>query len=726
MSVSQPLPRPPVRRLSPGSRDASSSSETRASVRAPGPEDQEVDPITLEVVCEGLIAIVREMRATIIRSSFSSVIYEFDDFSCALFGSGGEMVAQSWDHPGHVLPLPWGVRCMFEDFADDLHPGDVVLLNDPYRGGTHLNDVTLIHPVFDEAGNVLVFPAVRAHWVDVGGMVPGSYSGLSTNIYQEGVRIPPIKILEGGRINRAAMALLMANMRVPEEREGDFNASLGACRVAERRIRRLYERYGVGTVHAAIRINLDRTERRLRERIAELPEGDYFYEDYLEYYEDGRLDPVLVRLKLSVAGDGIVADFAGSNPQVPGVVNSSLAVTGAGVFVAVKSTLDPGGAVNDGAFRPIELRAPAASVVDVRSDAPAGAHGEVRKRAVSVALGALSQIIPERVSGDLCGTSFPNSIGGYNHRRGRQYVYYEAPAGGNGGLIGADGSSAFANVDFGNIRTIQTAESIENEMPLLVERCELRADSGGEGAHRGGLGMHREIRVLGEEGSYSVLSDRAAIPPFGVAGGTSSRSYRVAVRRGGTENEFPTPGKVTGHPVRRDDVVIMESAGGGGYGDPLRRDPEAVRADVLGGLVSAERAREGYGVVLDAAGEVDGEATARTREAAEQSRFRLAVRADETDPYTGVRGRRRTVRLVPANAERLGVANDDLVELLGAHPAPLRAWVRVDEAEESGGGATLGLDEFGRRVLGVDAGDVVVLRRIAQPRPPGGMAHPPA
>ena len=323
------------------------------------------------------------------------------------------------------------------------------------------------------------------------------------------------------------MALLMANMRVPEEREGDFNASLGACRVAERRIRRIYERYGTDTVHAAIRINLDRTERRLRERIAELPDGSYCYEDYLEYYEEGRLDPVLVRIELTVDGDGIVADFAGSNPQVPKVVNSSLAVTGAGVFVAVKSTLDPGGAVNDGAFRPIELRAPAASVVDVRSDAPAGAHGEVRKRAVSVALGALAQIIPERVSGDLCGTSFPNSIGGYNHRRGRQYVYYEAPAGGNGGFAGADGSSAFANVDFGSIRTVQTAESIENEMPLLVERCELRADSGGEGAQRGGLGLHREIRVLGEEGSYSVLSDRAAIPPFGVGGGTSSRGSKV-------------------------------------------------------------------------------------------------------------------------------------------------------------------------------------------------------
>ena len=372
MSASEPRPRPPAGAPAPsdgtrsGPSGAAAGTTASAGARTPlpapgsGPAPGELDPITLEVVCEGLIAIVREMRATIIRSSFSSVIYEFDDFSCALFGPGGEMVAQSWDHPGHVLPLPWGVRCMFEDFNDDLHPGDVVLLNDPYRGGTHLNDVTLIHPIFDEDGNILVFPAVRAHWVDVGGMVPGSYSGLSTNIYQEGVRIPPIKILERGKVNRAAMALLMANMRVPEEREGDFNASLGACRVAERRIRRIYERYGTDTVHAAIRINLDRTERRLRERIAELPDGSYCYEDYLEYYEEGRLDPVLVRIELTVDGDGIVADFAGSNPQVPGVVNSSLAVTGAGVFVAVKSTLDPGGAVNDGAFRPIELRARAA------------------------------------------------------------------------------------------------------------------------------------------------------------------------------------------------------------------------------------------------------------------------------------------------------------------------------------------------------------------------------
>ena len=433
-----------------------------------------IDPITLEVVCEGLIAIVKEMRQTIIRASYSSVIYEFDDFSCALFDPQAQMVAQSWDHPGHVLPLPWGVRCALDDFADDLAAGDVILLNDPYRGGTHLNDVTLIFPLFDERERLMIFPAVRAHWVDVGGMVPGSYSGLSSNIYQEGVRIPPIKIIERGKVNAAAMALLMHNMRVPQEREGDFNASLGACRVAESRIRALYAKYGPAKVNQSVAINMDRTERRLREQIARLPDGEYCYEDYLEYFNEGRLDPVLVRLKLTVRGDGIIADFAGSSPQVPGVVNSSLAVTGAGVFVAVKSTLDPGGAVNHGAFRPIELRAPEGSVVDVRNDAPAGAHGEVRKRAVSVTLGALAQIIPERVSGDLCGASFPKSIGGFNRRRDRQYVYYEGPAGGNGGFREADGPSAYVNVDFGNLKSIQNAESIE----INTTRCLYKVNRG--------------------------------------------------------------------------------------------------------------------------------------------------------------------------------------------------------------------------------------------------------
>ena len=679
-----------------------------------------IDPITLEVVCEGLIAVVREMRANIIRASYSSVIYEFDDFSCALFGPKGEMVAQSWDHPGHVLPLPWGVRCALEDFAGDLHPGDVVLLNDPYRGGTHLNDVTLLFPIFDEKGNLIIFPAVRSHWVDVGGMVPGSYSGLSTNIYQEGVRIPPIKIWDKGKPNKSAIALLMANMRVPEEREGDLNAMLGSCRIAEQRIRNLIAKYSWHKVMSAVNLNLDRTEQRLRERIAELPDGDYYYEDYLEFFNAGALDPVIAKLKMTIKGDHITADFEGTNPQVPGVVNCSLAVAGAGVFVAVKSTLDPGGAVNEGAFRPITLKAPDGSIFNVKLDAPAGAHGEVRKRGVSVGLGALSQVIPDLVSGDLCGSSFPNAIGGYNKRRNRPYVYYESPAGGNGGFKESDGSSAFANVDFGNLPTIQNVESIENEMPLIVEKCELRLDGGGEGMKRGGTGMRREVRLIDEEASYSVLSDRGVIPPYGMFGGGAGRQYHLSIRRGGEEIDFDTPGKVTGHPIRRDDVVIIRASGGGGYGDPLDRDPEAVRADVEFGVVSVKRARDGYGVILSPDNKVDEKQTKALRDEKKAKRFHLSATLDPSfKPYIGRKGHRRVLQISPADAKTLGVKADNLVEILGKNPAPLRAWVMIKDDAKSG---TFPIEEFGCKVLGIKNGDRVEIRYLWTPHIPKGMA----
>lgn len=675
-----------------------------------------VDPITLEVVCEGLIAIVREMRANIIRASYSSVIYEMDDFSCALFAPDGQLLAQWWDHPGHVLPLPWGVRCAFEDFKDDIHPGDVLLLNDPYRGGTHLNDVTAIFPVFDETGRMMIFPAVRAHWVDVGGMVPGSYSGLSTNIYQEGVRIPPIKIWERGVPNRAAMTLLMANMRIPVEREGDLNASIGACRIAAERVHKLVGKYGSDVVQDCVKIHLDRTERRMRACIAELPDGDYHYEDYLEFYNEGRLDPVLARLKLTVAGDQITADFTGSNAQVPGVVNNSLAVAGAGVFVAIKATLDPGGAINEGAFRPITLKAPSGTIFNVALDAPAGAHGEVRKRAVSVGLGALAQIIPDKVSGDLSGSSFPNAIGGWNPRRNRPFVYYEAPAGGNGGLRDADGASTFVNVDFGNLPSIHNAESIENEMPLMVESCSLRTDGGGAGRFRGGVGLVRRIRLLEAEAQYSVLSDRSVIPPWGILGAGSGLPYHLSIERGGQVSEFNTPGKVTGHSIVRDDVVVMRSSGGGGYGDPLTRDPRRVAEDVTREIVSLKAARDWYGVVIGADGQADEKATVALRAKLAAARFQLRIAADDgLQAYAGLKGRHRILELSPADADRLGVSDGSLVEMFGRHPAPLRAWVRIGGTKNG----TVRMDAFGRQVLGVDHDQTVYIRRVEAPKAPG-------
>ncbi|MGE0750302.1 MAG: hydantoinase B/oxoprolinase family protein [Variibacter sp.] len=245
-----------------------------------------VDPITLEVVSEGFIAIVREMRATVTRTAYSSAVYELDDFSCGLFAPNGELVAQFNDIPSHVIPAPWGVRCTMEDFGDDIHPGDIFLLNDSYRGGTHLNDVTLLYPVFHQ-GKLFMLPMVRSHWGDVGGMEPGSYSGEATNIYQEGLRIPPIKLYERGKVNTAAMALILSNMRQPDVRLGDIHSAIGACRIAENRILNMLEKYGAPVVSECVRLDLDRSERRLRERIAKLPDGEYVYEDYLEYFDDG-------------------------------------------------------------------------------------------------------------------------------------------------------------------------------------------------------------------------------------------------------------------------------------------------------------------------------------------------------------------------------------------------------------------------------------------------------
>lgn len=677
-----------------------------------------VGPITLEVVCESLIAIVREMRASIIRASYSPVIYELDDFSCALFNEQAEMVAQSDDHPGHVMPMPWSVRCAMEDFAGDIAPGDIIVLNDAYRGGTHLNDVTLLFPVFADE-RLVMLPAVRSHWADVGGATPGSYSGLSTNIYQEGLRMPPIKLYERGKLNQAVMRLIEANMRLPEHRRGDLSAMLGACRVAESRVQRLFDKYGLQTVLDCIAHNLDRSEARMRERIRSLPSGTYVYEDYLEYFDDGRFDPVLMRLALTIDGDRVIADFAGSNPQVPGVVNSSLAVVGAGVFVALKSTLDPGGAVNQGAFRPIQLKAPEGSIVDVRPDAPAGAHGEVRKRAVSVMLGCLSQIAPELVSGDLCGTSFPNSLGGRSESHGRSYVYYESPAGGNGGFREADGSSAFVNVDFGNIRSIHNAESLESDMPLVIERSALRTDSGGAGAMRGGLGIRREIRVTGEEAVYSVLSDRAVVPPYGVCGGDAAAPVAVSIRAGDEghhEQPLVTPGKATGLRLRQGASYIMQSAGGGGYGDPLARDVQRVAEDVRAGYVSIERARSIYGVILDSRGDIDRAATASQREALRGGRTRIAVVADESPAYAGIKGRHRVLRVSPRLGAELQVRDQQLVELIGRNAAPLRAWITIDGRQSH---AALPLDAFARRVLGVGEGDTVELRRLDTPIAPG-------
>ncbi|WP_344057051.1 hydantoinase B/oxoprolinase family protein, partial [Sphaerisporangium rubeum] len=580
-----------------------------------------LNPIDLEVVTEGLISIVREMRQTIFRTAHSPVIAEAQDFSCALFGPGGEMVAQGRDMPGHVIAMPASVAEILADFRAGMRPGDLYMVNDPYRGGSHLNDVTLMAPVF-VGDELFVFPCVRMHWADIGGMTPGSVSGQATEILQEGMRVPPIRLMEAGEENAAAYSILFANVRMADERRGDLASCVAACRTAERRLREMVERYGADAVLDCVTANMARTEARLRDRIGDLADGTYHYEDYLDLYTDGRYDAALVRCALTVEGDQITADFRGSSPQVAAVVNSSLAMTTAGVFIAVKSALDPGGMVNHGAFRPLTVVTDPGTVVHVTYPAPANAHSEVRKRVISAVMAALSQVAPDLVAADQFGTTFQNLIGGVD--AGRPYLYYDYPAGGNGGYLESDGPSAMNPVDLGDISTIQSVERLESEIPILVEACELRPGSGGDGLRRGGLGTRRATRLLAGSGSYSVQTDRTTVPPYGLALGGPGAPTGTHILRDGERIDFDTPGKVAGYPMRRGDVLVMESAGGGGFGDPLDRDPAAVAADVAEGYLDEAAARDRYGVVLTG-GEPDATATGQARQESRAARRRLPV-----------------------------------------------------------------------------------------------------
>lgn len=669
-----------------------------------------IDPITLEVLTQGLISIVREMRATVCRTASSVAIYDAKDFSCGLFAPDSQVVAQSEDIGSHVVPLPWSVRSAMEKFGDDLRPGDVILSNDPYTGGTHLNDVTVIFPVFQD-GRLIFFPAVRAHWADVGGMVPGSMSGKATEIYQEGVRIPPVKIQEAGRINQAALDILLSNMRVPEERLGDLQASLASCRVAEKRIHEICARYGVGVLLEAVRLDLDRSEARMRACITGLPDGVYRFEDYLETYIGGNFEPLLLPLALTVAGDRMIADFTGASPQVPFPVNSTAAVTAASVFIAVKSIFDPAAPLNQGSFRPIEVNAPPGSIVNVQRPAPAGSHGEIRKRVIATMVGALSQVVPDLVAGDLCRTSFHNLIGGYDAKRRREWVHYEWSAGGNGAFRENDGPSAMATIDWGDLVTVQSTEVIETRMPLVVETSRLATDSGGAGTTRGGLSMQRSMRVLAADSRYSLLSDGAVVPAFGVMGGLSGVQVGAWIEAvDGSIEGFDTPGKIAGHPMGDGSVVVIRSAGGGGYGDPLLRPPASVQEDVEEGYVSLQAARDLYGVQLDAKGVVDPVTTEALRRRLHQARFTLTTVLVDDSYEAGAVSRRRICRLHPNDATRAGLQVDDLVEIDARQAAPLRAWLRIDPSITAG---TLPIDQVGLTILKILPGQRLEVRRIA-------------
>ncbi|MFQ5897770.1 MAG: hydantoinase B/oxoprolinase family protein [Candidatus Methylomirabilia bacterium] len=664
-----------------------------------------IDPITFEVIREALSSIVREMRVNLVRTSYSSILYEGEDFSCVLMDADAQIVAMSrgQDHPLHIVPVAWSMRAVREKFGTEIHPGDIFLHNDPYTGGTHLNDLAMISPLFAD-GQLFLFPVVRAHWGDVGGMTAGSLSGAVTEIYQEGVRIPPVKVYERGSPNQAVLDLLFANMRVAKDREGDFRAMVGTCRKAAERVESLMARYGVSTLRASIRELLDRAERRMRQRIRELPDGDYRYEAYLEGGRD-RLEPLLIRARVTVAGDSVTVDLTGSAPQTAGPTNVGPAMAATGAFTILKAFLDPGGEINSGAFRPLTVIAPEGTVVNARLPAPCGGMVEVKYAVESAVMGALAQATRGKVTGDLKGGGNHCYVGGMDPRTGSTFIFYEYPAGGTGAFEGGDGNNAVRTFTESDITTIQPVEAVEQKYPLRVERLTLRADSGGDGRWRGGLGLRREVRLLAPQAQLSVLAEKAVLPPYGVCGGGRGAPNRFTVIRNGEEIQpSAVPGKVSGFPLGAGDVVVMESSGGGAYGDPLERDPALVARDVADGVISPGKAEGAYGVSLRE-GVVDQAETRKLRERLELARPTIQLRYLDDREY---KAGRRVCRLTRASANRLRLNEGDIVEFVTPRGAPLRGWVEVDATPGDHGH----LSEAGLAILGVEESATVEIRPI--------------
>jgi N-methylhydantoinase B len=663
-----------------------------------------IDPITLEVIQESMISIVREMRANLIATAYSSVIHEAHDFSCVLVDAKGEIVAMAEDNPSHIFPVPWSVRAMKERFGDDIHPGDVFLHNDPYTGGTHLNDIAMVYPVFVD-GTLALFPVVRAHWSDVGGTTPGSISGKNTEILHDGVRIPVLKVASRGKLDESVLDLLVANMRLPRERRGDFLSTWGTCQVAERRIQELATRYGLQTMQGAITRLLDRADRRMRRRIADLPDGDYVYEHYLD---PARVDtePVRVRVSLKIKKDRMFIDFAGSSPQTPTSFNSGAAVATTGAFIVLKAFLDPGEPINHGNFRAIEMKVPEGCFLNARYPASCAGASEVRNAATSAMLGVMDQVMPEMMAGDIKGTANHVYIGG-TKRDGEGFIFYEYPAAGTGGSPEADGSNALRNFSEGDFSSIQPAEAIEQDTPLLVERCEVRTDSAGGGLSRGGYGMRRDIRLMADAGVLSISSNKNVLPPFGVNGGYPGASNDFFVIRNGKEvAPSETPGKVSGFPLRRNDVVSIRTSGGGGWGDALDRDPRKVAADVQEGYLTPYLAKEMFGVVIKN-GKVSDAQTKALRKALRKKQPRLVLKTFP-EPDTP---ERRYCELSPAVMKRLGVKDGAALEMETPHGPVLRVWAK---GKRDVGADHVRVGALAAAILRVRPGERVAVRRLRE------------
>jgi N-methylhydantoinase B len=574
------------------------------------PTDRALDPIQLTIVQNHLVGIAREMGNIMEKASYSSILNEGKDFSCAVFAPDGELVAEGEFVLVHLAAMQEAVQVFIRRFGDEWKPGDIGIHNDPYEGGSHLPDINIVRPVF--AGDELcAFVATRAHYPDVGGRVPGSFCGEAATLFDEGVAIPPLLLAREDVIDEQLVELWARNVRVARRLRADLMAQVASVRIGERRVAEACERFGLEVVRAALLAIPDHGERLMRRRIEARLSGERILFDFMD---DAGPDtgPVRIQVAVSAHEDEICFDFTGSADQVACPVNAPLAVVKSAAFGAVKCALVPELPLTSGMFRPLKVLAELGSVTNPVMPAPVAAgNTNTSMRIFDMCVAALGSLASGEPLG-MAGSYSANSdigMGGRNPRTGEEFVHYMMPVGGIGAGPGLDGESAQINY-MGNCAS-QPVEILEATYPLRVREYRLRPDSGGAGRHRGGLGLMIAIEITGADVETSIFTERQRFAPFGLHRGRPGALGGYELERAGHRWTIAT--KVSGLRLTAGDVLRIRTPGGGGYGDPIDRPIDAILGDLAEGLIGSDAARADYGVVLGADASLDNEQTERLR-----------------------------------------------------------------------------------------------------------------
>lgn len=571
-----------------------------------------LDPITLAVLNGRLVQIADEMDATLFRSAFNPIIAEAHDACHGLYHAktGATLVQGTSGLPIFVGAMAFAVKAVIDKVEIDGPPqaGDTYIFNDPYDGGTHLNDFRLVRPLIWQ-DRVFAWIASVGHWLDVGGNVPGNFNAKATESFQEGFRIPPVKLVRDGVLQHDILDILAANSRVPQSNWGDLNGQLNALDLGEKRMHVLLGDYGADTVSTALEALSMRAEALMRANIAALPDGVYSYDDFLD--NDGVIDtPLRIALDLTIAGDRMTLDFSRSSPPCDGPLNIARSTAIACCYVALKHLFTDVPA-NAGCLAPIAFVVPDTTLLGVSAPRPVGGYTETILRVIDTIFGAFAQAAPGRANGSPFGTINALSLSGWR-THGRRWVMFCFFGGGLGGNPLGDGLNHGNNPI--STATIPPAEILESLYPVMFTQWALRADSGGPGRHRGGLGAVYEIEALADgDTDVFLLGERGKHPPFGVAGGAAATCNRFFYETDEGERSPPLVSKITDVKIRKGRKVRLETPGGGGYGDPFARDPALVRRDVSLGYVSPAAAAADYGVMLRADGSLDEAATTARR-----------------------------------------------------------------------------------------------------------------